>query len=95
MMCSHIPEESVSHSIVISFPALHILDFVGLDAIDCSTRVRPRQLFHNVPKLRFFRIAIWNKSRAVVTAAIVVWGINAAFSIQGRSLIPCTVAICN
>ena len=53
-MCSHIPEESASHSVVISFPALHLLGFVGLDAIDCSTRVRPPQFFHdtrNLPKL--------------------------------------------
>ena len=53
IMCSHIPEESGSHSIVISFPALLLLVFVGLNAVDRFTRVRPRQLFqdtHNLPK---------------------------------------------
>ena len=61
-------------------------------AIDCFPHVRLRQ---RLPVLTFFRnqvlidiasIAIWNRNKFVVTLAIAVWGISAAFHIQSKPL---------
>jgi len=49
----------------------------------------------NQALMKFARIAIWNKNRVVVVMSIGVWGINAALSIQGGSLLPSSMAIGN
>ena len=35
------------------------------------------------------RIAIWDRKKIIVAFATFVWGVNIAFLIQGKSLLPC------
>lgn len=83
--------------IVIFLLGFCLLDYVRLFAINCSSRVCPRQHFYylTIPPLppqlrclsRFFSIAIWNRNKVVVATAIGVWVIDVGFFLQGKSLL--------
>lgn len=68
-----------------------IFNHVRLVAINRSSRVCPSiilQSLHFKFSLNFTSIAIWNRNRVVVMTSFSVWGINAAFFIQGTSHYP-------
>ena len=78
------------HLIVIDLLGFLIFNHVRLVAINCPSRVRPSssmslQSPHIRFSLKFARIAIWNRNRVVVVASFSLWGINAAFFVQGTS----------
>jgi hypothetical protein len=65
-----------------------------LFAIDCSPHVRLHLRFHiaasfrNQVLIHAASIAIWNRNKVIVTLAITVWGISAAFHVQSKPLPP-------
>ena len=68
-----------------------IYNHVRLIVINRSSRVCPSIILqspHVRSSLNFTSIAIWNRNRVVVMTSFSVWGINAAFFIQGTSRHP-------
>ena len=79
------------HFIVIDVLGFLIFNHVCLVAINCPSRVCPSMILqssHVRFSLKFASIAIWNRNRIVVITSFSLWGINAAFFIQGTSRHP-------
>ena len=61
-------------------------------AVDCYSHVRLHLQFHittilwNQVLKNFASIAIWNRNKAAVALAIIVWGTNIGFHIYSKSL---------
>jgi len=76
------------HLIVTDVLGSLIFNHVCLVAINCPSRVCPFMILQSRQigfSLKFASIAIWNRNRVVVIASFSLWGINAAFFIQGTS----------
>ena len=93
-LTGHSPLRGCAYRFIVNlFLGIRLFDHVHLLTIDCSSRVRPRQYFHDTTIfldqtfIEVVRIAVWNKNKVAVAAATILWITNAAFFIQCKSLI--------